>query len=262
MDKIDRRAILARDSARGCSPDFFASCMAIRLTGTGSRPSRSRGPSKRPIQRFTDQYKAMTLRRRSEPADMRRVHEGDGERDKGLTLRSGIPILTPRDQPIQSHDHRVILSKRSDKMSDDETKDQGQPSASSSKEFHSCRQSSSTTRKRDETTSRSSKHYQTPWEKNQSSDSRKNEKNSNAGTPKRSRDPKPQEDSQQAKKKNVINLEPGTTEFQPDWTAGSGTDLENMEMPDNQPDEAMMNRNLQVQAPVRHHFHLTNLHAR
>ena len=67
MDVPDCRAILARDSARGCSPDFIDSCMAIRRTGTGSRPSRSRGPSKKPTQKFANQYKAMSLRRRSEP---------------------------------------------------------------------------------------------------------------------------------------------------------------------------------------------------
>ena len=75
MDVPDRRAILARDSARGCSPPFVASCMALKRSGTGSRPSRSRGPSQRPKQKFVEQLRTMARRRNSEPADPKRMQD-------------------------------------------------------------------------------------------------------------------------------------------------------------------------------------------
>ena len=147
-------------------------------------------------------------------------------------------MTTPRDKPNQSQDRRVIIAKRTDDLSDDKDKDQGQPSTGSSKHYHSCRQSSSTASKADKTTPRSTKRYPAPGTREPSASSRKIDKNSTAGTPKRSRDQQPQEDPHQAKKTNTGTVEPKTDEFQaPDWHAGSPTDLENMELPDNQPDE-------------------------
>ena len=121
-------------------------------------------------------------------------------------------------------------------MSDDESKNPDQPTTSSSKEYRPRQQSSSTTRNPDKTTTRSTKAHQP---RDQSAGSRKIEKNSASGTPKRSREQKPHEDSHQAKKTNVSVAEPKDDEFQePDWNdkGHSPTDLEIIELPDNQPD--------------------------
>ena len=109
MDVIRSRAILARDSDRGCSPPFVASCMTLKRSGTGSRPSRSRGPSQRPEQKFAEQLKTMARRRNSEPADLKRLQEGTRDREDGLTLRSGKTNAQPRDETTQSHERRVLL---------------------------------------------------------------------------------------------------------------------------------------------------------
>ena len=211
MDVPDCRAILARDSARGCSPPFVASCMALKRSGAGSRPSRSRGPSQRPKQKFVEQYKTMTRRRNSEPANLKRMQEGTQDREDGLTLGSGKPNAQSRDQNNQSQERRVLVQKRQDPMSDDDSKNPDQQTASSSKEYRPRQHSSGTSRNPDKTTSRSTKAYQP---RDHSASSPKIATNSVSGTPKRSRQQKPQEDSHRAKKTNVSVAEPKDDDFE------------------------------------------------
>ena len=190
MDVIRPRAISAREIHRGCNIPFVASCMTIHRPGTGSRQGRPRGPSQKPRHKFADVLKEkMAKRPHSDPADPARKQESNSIREGRLTPRSGKTNAEPR-ETTQSRNRRVLLEKRTDKMSDEESKTQDQQISSSSKAYRPRQHSSSSNRP---------------------------PQGSLDGTPKRTRRTQPQEDSHQAKKPNISPFE-SRDESVPIWT--------------------------------------------